>query len=254
MAEYQKIQTLFKRDEKNIIIPSMFTLPEFEYLKDCKWEATEKIDGTNMRVELTPEFKDVETQPGTWTEDVNIKFEFKGRTDKAEIPKHLLEKMQSLFDEDKLIEYFYPKGKEDFSKVTLYGEGYGMKIQKGGNYIKNDVDFILFDVRVGNWWLSREACEKIASDFNLKIVPIIGYMTLQEAIDFVKKGFKSTIAENKDYDAEGLVLKTPYGLKLRNGERLITKIKTCDFQKYQKAYGDGPVEQKINPKYNENSN
>ena len=177
MAEYQKIQTLFKRDEKNIIIPSMFTLPEFEYLKDCKWEATEKIDGTNMRVELGLDNNDYEMH-------------FKGRTDKAEIPKHLLEKMHNLFDEDKLIDYFYPEDKNEIPNITLYGEGYGMKIQKGGNYIKNDVDFILFDVRVGNWWLSREACEKIASDFNLKIVPIIGYMTLQEAIDFVKKGFK----------------------------------------------------------------
>jgi hypothetical protein len=241
MAEYQKIQTLFKRDEKNIIIPSMFTLPEFEYLKDCKWEATEKIDGTNMRVELGLDNNDYEMH-------------FKGRTDKAEIPKHLLEKMHNLFDEDKLIDYFYPEDKNEIPNITLYGEGYGMKIQKGGNYIKNDVDFILFDVRVGNWWLSREACEQIASDFNLKIVPIIGYMTLQEAIDFVKKGFESTIAENKDYDAEGLVLKTPYGLKLRNNERLITKIKTCDFQKYQRVYGDEPVEQKINPKYNENNN
>ena len=89
MAEYQKIQTLFKRDEKNIIIPSIFTLPEFEYLKDCKWEATEKIDGTNMRVELLP----------TFNEDGTLKkvlWEFKGRTDKAQIPPHLMEKMYKL--------------------------------------------------------------------------------------------------------------------------------------------------------------
>lgn len=243
MAEYQKIQTLFKRDEKNIIIPSMFTLPEFEYLKDCKWEATEKIDGTNMRVELSPHT------------DGTVNMVFKGRTDKADIPKHLLEKMRSYFDHDKLVNYFFPDTSEiDLSSITLYGEGYGMKIQKGGNYIKDDVDFILFDVKIGRWWLSREACEKIASELGLKIVPFMGYMTIQEAIDFVKKGFKSTIAENKDYDAEGLVLKTPNGLLLRNGERIITKIKTCDFQKYQKTYGDGPVEQKINPKYNENNN
>lgn len=242
MAEYQKIQTLFKRDEKNIIIPSMFTLPEFEYLKGCKWEATEKIDGTNMRVELIP------------NKDGIVSMGFRGRTDKAEIPKHLFIRMNCLFDSDRLIDYFYSECTDEFPNITLYGEGYGTKIQKGGNYIKNGVDFILFDVKVGNWWLSREACEKIASDFNLKIVPLMGYMTIQEAINFVKKGFKSTIAENKDYDAEGLVLKTPYGLRLRNGERLITKIKTCDFQKYQKAYGDGPVEQKINPKYNENNN
>lgn len=45
-TEYQKINTLFMRDENNIIIPDMFTCPEFEYLKDLKWETTEKIDGT----------------------------------------------------------------------------------------------------------------------------------------------------------------------------------------------------------------
>lgn len=34
--------------------------------------------------------------------------------------------------------------------VTIFGEGYGVKIQKGGNYIPDDVNFILFDVRFGN--------------------------------------------------------------------------------------------------------
>ena len=63
----------------------------------------------------------------------------------------------------------------------------------------------------------------------LKIVPIIGYMTLNEAIEFVKNGYKSTIAENKNYDAEGLVLKTKDGLLDRSGNRIITKIKTKDF-------------------------
>ena len=228
--EYQKIQTLFKRDEKKVIIPTEFTLPEFGYLKDCKWEATEKIDGTNMRVELTPEIDDN-------GELVNVLIEFKGRTDNAQIPAHLLAKMQTLFDKNSLIECFYPCGKEDLCPVTIFGEGYGMKIQKGGNYIKDGVDFILFDVKIGKWWLNREACEKIASELGLKIVPLIGMMTLKEAIEYVKQGFKSTIAENKDYDAEGLVLKTPNGLLHRNGERLITKIKTVDFRKYESVYG-----------------
>lgn len=59
-------------------------------------------------------------------------------------------------------------------------------------------------------------------------------MTIPEAIEFVRNGFKSTIAENKDYEAEGLVLKTPDGLLGRNGERLITKIKTKDFRQLNK--------------------
>ena len=96
-------------------------------------------------------------------------------------------------------------------------------------------------------------------------MPIIGYMTIAEACQYVDKGFKSTIAFNKDYDAEGLVLKSPDNLLMRNGERIILKIKSTDFRKFKEKYGplsyvlgkDGlelytTVEQEKNDKY-ENS-
>lgn len=226
MAEYQKIQTLFKRDERNIIIPDQFTYPEFEVLKDLKWECTEKIDGTNIRIELV----------SSGNLEDGIIMSFKGRTDKANIPEHLLTKLNWLFDRERLMEALNITDETQNCNITLYGEGYGAKIQKGGNYISNDVNFILFDVKIGKWWLDRESIKDIANKLGINAVPLMGYMTIPEAIEYVKKGFKSTIAENKDYDAEGLVLKAPYGLLKRDGERLITKIKTVDFRKYQLAY------------------
>lgn len=226
MAEYQKIQTLFKRDERNIIIPDQFTYPEFEVLKDLKWECTEKIDGTNIRIELE----------SSGNPEDGIIMSFKGRTDKAIIPEHLLTKLNWLFDREHLMEALNITDETQNCNITLYGEGYGAKIQKGGNYISNDVNFILFDVKIGKWWLDRESIKDIANKLGISAVPLMGYMTIPEAIEYVKKGFKSTIAENKDYDAEGLVLKTPCGLLKRDGERLITKIKTVDFRKYQLAY------------------
>lgn len=226
MAEYQKIQTLFKRDERNIIIPDQFTYPEFEVLKDLKWECTEKIDGTNIRIELS----------SSGNPEDGIIMSFKGRTDKAVIPEHLLTKLNWLFDRERLMEVLNITDETQDCNITLYGEGYGAKIQKGGNYISNDVNFILFDVKIGKWWLDRESIKDIADKLGINAVPLMGYMTIPEAIEYVKKGFKSTIAENKDYDAEGLVLKTPCGLLKRDGERLITKIKTVDFRKYQLAY------------------
>lgn len=226
MAEYQKIQTLFKRDERNIIIPDQFTYPEFEVLKDLKWECTEKIDGTNIRIELS----------NSGNPEDGIIMSFKGRTDKAVIPEHLLTKLNWLFDREHLMEVLNITDETQDCNITLYGEGYGAKIQKGGNYISNDVNFILFDVKIGKWWLDRESIKDIANKLGINAVPLMGYMTIPEAIEYVKKGFKSTIAENKDYDAEGLVLKTPCGLLKRDGERLITKIKTVDFRKYQLAY------------------
>ena len=54
--------------------------------------------------------------------------EFKGRTDRADIPKHLLNKLNELFNKEKLIELFNLNEKK--TKITIYGEGYGMKIQK----------------------------------------------------------------------------------------------------------------------------
>lgn len=226
MAEYQKIQTLFKRDERNIIIPDQFTYPEFEVLKNLKWECTEKIDGTNIRIELE----------SSGNHEDGIIMSFKGRTDKAVIPEHLLTKLNWLFDRERLMEVLNITDETQNCNITLYGEGYGAKIQKGGNYISNDVNFILFDVKIGKWWLDRESIKDIADKLGINVVPLMGYMTIPEAIEYVKKGFKSTIAENKDYDAEGLVLKAPCGLLKRDGERLITKIKTVDFRKYQLAY------------------
>lgn len=93
----------------------------------------------------------------------------------------------------------------------------------------------MFDIRIltstgESLWLTREAYEDIAKKLNLKIVPLVGYMTIKEAEDFVKAGFKSLIAENKDYIAEGLVLKAPCGLLNRRGKRIITKIKYCDYK------------------------
>lgn len=232
MIEYPKIQTLFLRDEKSIIIPDKFTCPEFEYLKNCKWECTEKIDGTNMSIQLIPNgFTDGHVE---WERHIH------GRTERANIPPLLQAKMEALFPMELLAKVFSLTDslEESPSPIIIYGEGYGKKIQScGSRYIKDDVNFILFDIKIGNWWLTREALEEIANSLGIQIVPLVGYMTLTEAIEYVKKGFTSEVSEDEALAAEGLVLKTPIGLKDRKGDRLITKIKTCDFVKWNSAYG-----------------
>lgn len=225
--EYQKINTLFLRDEKKVIIPSSFTCDEFEYLKDCKWECTEKINGANTRIYISREYDGEDD----WLYGIS----FMGKTNDSTIPEHLNLKLQQIFyrvDWKTVFPSLMPG-----DSVCLYGEGYGNKIQKGSSYISNDVDFILFDVRYNNWWLERKNCEDIANKCGIKIVPIVGYMTIPEAIDLVKKGFKSSISEDKNLIAEGLVLKTPQGLLSRDGKRIITKIKHNDFVKFKNIYG-----------------
>lgn len=261
---YQKINTIFFRDNNNVIMPyAGFVQPEFEYLRNCKWEATEKIDGTNMRIEVKqyPTYED-------GTQNINgVKFsvEIKGKTDTADIPKNLKEFMEANYPKEKVFDALGIKEQipiEEWelynwlsydsipSKYTVYGEGYGLKIQKGGNYIKDGVGFIVFDVKVNEIYLKTDVYRSIAEKLGTPTVPNMGLMTIDEAIEFVKKGFKSTIAQNKDYDAEGLVLKTPLGLKDRMGRRLIVKIKTCDFRKYYNKYHTyDKVEQTRNMNY-----
>lgn len=246
---YQKINTIFKRDEKNIIMPDVeFAIPELEWLRNCKFDATEKIDGTNIRIEVEALIDCAVFPPKASKFNVT----YKGKTDNAQIPSHLLKHLEETYptakvlealglpeniDEEWLISKGY-KHLEDIPRYTIYGEGYGVKIQKGGNYIKDGVGFIVFDVKVGDMYLLRPNMEEITLKLGAPIVPYMGQFTIDEAIEFVKKGFKSTIAENKDYDAEGLVLKTPNGLMTRRGERIVFKIKTCDFVKYRNKYGE----------------
>ncbi len=215
--KYHKILSLFKRNmegDKKFIMGE-WTTPELKYLKDNDWVWTEKIDGTNIRI--------------MW-DGKNITFA--GRSDEAQLYTPLILRLQELFmpinAQEKFAEIF---GAEEDTNVVLYGEGYGAKIQKGGgNYIPDGVDFVLFDVMVGGVggiWLERENVEDIASKFDIKVAPIIGHGTLEEAIEMTKKGFKSQWG---DFIAEGIVARPRVELLTRRKRRIITKVKYEDFQ------------------------
>lgn len=265
---YQKINTIFMRDAKNVIMPyESFTEPEFEYLRGLKWRAEEKIDGTNMRIEVTKVPVWDGGIEGRTINGVEFKVRIAGKTDNAQIPKNLLKHMQEKYPNEKVLAAL---GLKEFIPVeewendhnwltyeqipniyTIYGEGYGEGIQSGGWYIKGGNEFIVFDVKVNDIYLKTDARDEIATKLGAPIVPFIGYFTLDEAIAFVRKGFRSHVAQNPDAKmAEGLVLRTDLGLRNRMGNRLIVKIKYEDFQKYRAVYGtDDPVEQPKNEKY-----
>lgn len=205
--EYTKIPNIFKRDpQTKKLVEGDYSTQELAFLKNCMWEITEKVDGTNIRVE--------------WD---GYRVSFKGRTDKAQIPSHLLKKLESLFGGEDNEEIF----EETFGKkhVILFGEGYGEKIQKGGE-LYGPVDFILFDVWVEGLWLHITNVRDIADKFGIKIVPFLGYKTLEEAVNFVKSQPQSYLKENT---MEGVVAKPAVGVLSRTGERIIVKIKCRDF-------------------------
>ena len=208
MKEYNKIETVYARDTNGTkkLIDGLFRNEAVEYLARNIWMWTEKIDGTNIRIH--------------WD---GHKITFGGRTDKSQIPSHLLTKLSEMFLNNETEELFEQKFGE--KEVTLFGEGYGARIQKGGDY-RPDVSFILFDVLIDDIYLSRGSTEDIARCFGLEIVPIVKYGTIADAIEFVKSKPHSTIGTAM---MEGLVGRPIIDMYDRVGNRVIVKIKACDF-------------------------
>jgi ATP-dependent RNA circularization protein (DNA/RNA ligase family) len=207
MQKYHKIQTVYLRDPANkhrTLLDGQFARLEFEYLAQNEWIFTEKVDGTNIRVSVG-----------------DNGLVIGGRTDNAQIPAFLLSRLMELFDADALRAVF------DTPDFCLYGEGYGAKIQKGGgNYNSSGVDFVLFDVRVGDWWLTRESVQDVADKLGIRTVPIIGRGTLFDMVEMTRQGFSSQWG---DFQAEGIVARPIVELFDRGGRRIITKVKCKDF-------------------------
>ena len=210
MKEYTKIETVFERDMEGTkkLIEGKYRNETVAYLKDNEWICTEKIDGTNIGV--------------IWD---GHKVSYQGRTERAQVPTHLMNRLIELFGGSINEELFEQKFGE--MQVILFGEGYGAKIQNGGKY-RSDVSFILFDVYLPeqNLWLTRAAIEDIAKAFGIEAVPIVLKGTLQQAVDYVKSKPKSTIGEA---DMEGLVCRPAIDLLDRMGKRVIVKVKVADF-------------------------
>lgn len=207
MTEYHKIETLFERDKTTHKLkePLVLKNPVYGILKE--WQFTEKIDGTNIRIIWNPEAKEVL---------------FRGRTDAADIHKDLLSYLASKFTVEIFEEAFLD------APVVIYGEGFGPGLQGGALYspIKQ---FIGFDVSVGSkWWLSYKNVANICEKFDVPVVPLIGNMSLEEAVEYVRQGFKSFLWERK-MEAEGLVGRPVEALFDKKGHRLIIKLRTKDF-------------------------
>ena len=208
MVEYNKIDTVFNRDiygTKRLIVDS-WRNEAVEYLKDSRWQFTEKFDGTNIRV--------------IWD---GHSISFAGRTDKAIIPQHLLEYLNKTFSTQE-VEQLFEQVYGD-KQVILFGEGYGYKIQNGGSY-RNDVSFILFDVMIGENYQERQWVQETAVMLGIDVVPIVLEGTIEEAIEFVKKHPKSTVGTAF---MEGVVGRPAVELRDRTGKRIIVKIKYSDF-------------------------
>ena len=271
MNTYTKINTSYKRYQnitkdncpnekwlkwRNQIILGDFSDPTIEYLKNCLFEGYEKIDGTNSKICFYPS---------------NGSIAVGGKTDKAVSQHGQFEMLQEIANriQPKLCELF-PKetakyspikenGKivwsDDFKATTdpkeggtyntileevpiyIYGEYFGQGIQKGGGRYLDHNDFVVFDIDVQGWWLPKEMRDKYCEELGLKQVPFIGTATFTDFEQMVATGFNSTIEGIKDNTlmAEGIVARPVVPIKDSRGNRVIVKIKSCDYISYNQV-------------------
>jgi len=208
MKPYPKIDTLFKRDSKFKVIVDDWRRPEFEYLKANEWRFFEKIHGINIRVQWHPAAQVVE---------------FKGRNKNTQPIPFVWDMLAEKFPRTLFLSK-YPD-----MPMTIYGEGFGSRVQKGGgNYKSDGVDFACFDIWIDGWWLKWDDVKDICANLHIDTVPYLHRGNLEFVTNMARAGYNSTFG---DFKAEGIVVKPVVQLFNRKGERVIGKIKYSDFAK-----------------------
>lgn len=172
--------------------------------KECY--ALEKIHGTSAHI--------------TW-KDNKVTF-FSGGE------KH--EKFIKLFDEEKLTQIFKEKF---YCDVTVYGEAYGGKQQGMSETYGKELKFIVFDVMINDNWLDVPDAEDVAKKLGLEFVHYVKIKTDLEFIDEQRDAPSVQAKRNgitEDKLREGIVLRPLTEMKLKNGNRVITKHKRDEFK------------------------
>lgn len=244
---------------QNKIILGDYSDDFMEYIKDLKFDCFSKIDGTNSKIVYFPSTG--ECFCGGKTDNAEIV----GTGQKAfldEVIERIKPTLAELFppesakfapvmnDKNQIRYYHCEDGGEVLNinenyadgirmfgvkleevPVYIYGEFFGKKIQAGGNYDKEKNRFSIFDICVQGWWIPINMLNEYAEKLGLDVAPYIGQMTIAEAEDMVKKGFKTLVpnAANPDYLEEGIVARPVVPIKDPRGKRIIVKIKTCDY-------------------------
>ncbi len=253
---------------QNKIIIGAYSDDFMGYIKDLKFDCFSKIDGTNSKIVYFPSTG--ECFPGGKTDNAEIV----GTGQKAfldEIIARIKPKLAELFppesakfapvmNDKNQIKYYRYYGtdydtfiKDPVEKITttegyygvdieevpvyIYGEFFGKKIQKGGNYDKDNNRFAVFDICQQGWYVPINILNSYASLLGLDVAPYLGQMTIPQAEEMVRKGFKTRVpnAANPDYLEEGIVARPVVPIKDPRGKRIIVKIKTCDYAELESS-------------------
>ena len=266
---------------KNKIILGEFSNKEAEYLFNCPWEAYSKLDGTNSKIAFYPSSQRIsvggktdkassqhgqfemleeignrikpqlcamfpkETARFTPTKGSDNKVEFWDIADPLAITKVVPSKSGQ-----------YIVGLEEVP-IYIFGEYFGTGIQKcGSRYIQNGNGFRVFDIKQQGWWTPKDVRDILCKGLGLDQVPFLGVMTLKDIEEKVRAGFTTQFENAADPTLleEGIVARPTVPLCSSNGNRVIVKVKYCDYIEYdtvRKEFSDKEFEE-FNTWYHEN--
>jgi hypothetical protein len=219
--KYNKIQNLFKRESEKPynIKPLTFGNEAIGFLLNANWIVQEKIDGTNVRI--------------IWDGN-RITFGGKNTLDPNNLPGRLrihLEENYGTSEFENVIEQVFGD-----TPVTIYGEGYGHKIQQGAGYFPDSEDgenqFIGFDVMINGQYTSVSNAQDIFAKLDIPFVECApGTYTIPELvlssivrIRETEEGEPVFVHDGTNHEIEGYVLRTDYPLYDHRGNRVITKV------------------------------
>lgn len=140
------------------------------------------------------------------------------------------ETFKGLFSEGLLHERFIQLG---HPKVVVYGEAYGGSCQGMNQTYGPKLQFVAFEVKIGESWLSVPQAEEIAAMLGLDFVPYVKCSTDLAVLDAERdkpsaQAVKCGIEEPRK--REGVVLRPLIETTKNNGQRIIAKHKGADFQ------------------------
>jgi len=201
---FYKIPGPYLRDPETKKLTDEMPL-HLDVLATLMWDFYEKVDGTNIRVH--------------WD---GYSLYFAGRTDKAEIPKDLLAVLNEQFQEEVFEQFCGP------APLTVYGEGYGGKIQKGGGDYSPTPKFIAFDAMGHGGWQEPQNLFWLGRNLGFEVVPKVATATLDEVLYLVENVetpewlFKSHL---RDTPSEVVVCYPSLRLYDRSGNPICVKLK-----------------------------
>ena len=208
---YPKIYAPFKRTgpKDKFVNMEIWQRPEFQYLSKLDWVWTEKIDGTSIGIQWDGE-----------------RVSLIGHTDKSQIPpilKTFLEKTFLTKEAESIFESEFGE-----KPITFYGEG--LSKETNHNYGFIDGAFIMYDVYnpISNSFWDREAVAKYASLFGLKQPEVVYIGPIEGAVAYIRSNPNSRL--DPSLKMEGIVGRPKTELKMNNGDRVICKVKACDYE------------------------